>query len=258
MKGSLLNAMGGSWGMTYTMQPFFTCKTYLMSGLGWPPRKVLYKGLKPNLLGIVPAQTTGFIVKHILDGLGPKEPKEIQKFQSSVMAGASVAPVATVFEGVMIREQVARCTTKQAIQSIYSDLGMRGFFRGFKPTLVRDISFNTSLFFLYPYMKEKAHGLIPKHPKKATCAALTVTSILAGSCSNPPDVVKTLMQKNKDEEYRTVQSTIKILMKEKGKGAFFRGGMTRIGLVAGAIYFLDTYTKFLPRYLPASCFKTSA
>ncbi|KAI7874615.1 mitochondrial carrier domain-containing protein [Mucor mucedo] len=191
----------------------------------------------------------------------PEEPLSLnQLVLAGAMAGTIVSFVLTPVELIKCRLQVQRSATgpRQLIKQIYKQQGMRGFFKGFMPTCVRETGGSAFWFGAYEYscrwilLHNSGDGIRTK--KDLSAAELMLAGACGGIAYNvsffPVDVIKSRMQ------ISTGPSSFREVAKEIYRGArmggFYRGcGMTAAkSAPANAIIFM-TY-ELLTRYLGSS------
>lgn len=130
-------------------------------------------------------------------------------------------------------------------QKIFKADGIRGFWKGMKPTLVGIIPARSIYFYTYEQSKRKlGQTLLPE----GSVGNALISGFLAGICSNtvtnPIWMVKTRYQLLADHSagqkvYTSYSDAINTIMKEEGIGGFYRGIFASYwGCAEGAVQFL--------------------
>jgi len=130
-------------------------------------------------------------------------------------------------------------------QRIYADQGIKGFFKGLKPTLIGIIPARSIYFYTYEQSKT---ALGKKWLPEGSVGNAIISGFAAGVASNtltnPIWMVKTRMQLLVDHTagqraYNGYTDAISAIMKEEGFGGFYRGlSASYWGCTEGAIQFL--------------------
>jgi len=110
--------------------------------------------------------------------------------------------------------------------------GVRGLFRGFFPTVVRDAPFS-GLYYLFYRSLQEAWGLDTEQSGwKSSRPTLNfmagaVAGITATAITHPPDIVRTRMQLDTTGKYQGAAHCFKTILREDGPKAFARGLVPR-------------------------------
>lgn len=127
---------------------------------------------------------------------------------------------------------------------------LRGFYRGWSSTIMREIPFTMIQFPLYEYMKSQwsIRQESPVNPLQgAICGS--IAGGFAAAVTTPLDVIKTRIMLN-EERVSAIYLT-KLIFKEEGFKVFFSGiGPRTMWISAGGAIFLGVYetaNKFLNR-----------
>eukprot|EP00953_Heterococcus_sp_UTEX-ZZ885_P039770 20371-Heterococcus_DN1.PRE.2 len=248
-----------------TLYPVDTIKTRVqLAQLPTVPSiGLLFKGLTSSLAGQIPYAALSFGCYESYKGfLLARMPKSMS------LAAVSLAAVAGDLTGSIwlvpsevIKQllQAGRYTSmREAVRTIYSAEGAKGFYRGYSSQVARDVPFRVIQLVSYEYIKSAwlartkhasstssaVHG--KRHHKAAVITdsvelsskEAMVVGALAGTISaaltTPFDVLKTAMMTSKDS--RSLLSTARAL----GPTALFRGITQRVFYIAPscAIFFL--------------------
>ncbi|KAJ1925041.1 hypothetical protein IWQ60_004822 [Tieghemiomyces parasiticus] len=120
-----------------------------------------------------------------------------------------------------------------ACRSIMAQHGMRGFFSGYLPTLMRDAPYAGLYIAIYEQFKLQLpialeNGLNMHLPVPVTgMAAGMLAGVTATMLTQPFDMVKTRMQL-RPEHYGTTLRAFQVVFKEDGLLGFFRGAALRV------------------------------
>eukprot|EP01062_Namystynia_karyoxenos_P062683 TRINITY_DN55557_c0_g1_i1.p1 TRINITY_DN55557_c0_g1~~TRINITY_DN55557_c0_g1_i1.p1 ORF type:complete len:314 (+),score=125.24 TRINITY_DN55557_c0_g1_i1:82-942(+) len=192
--------------------------------------RALYDGLRPNLTGIIPEKGLKLAVFDFVR-VALRDPDGSIPLQSEVKAAISAAVaqvvVTTPMELVKIRCQL----TGRGAFDVMKELGLRGMYKGYVPTLSRDVWFN--LWFFPLQAQWKAGWIKEDDPAgvklgKSFTAGITA-GMLAAALSTPFDVIKTRMQAG---EGAGIVHTARSIAAKEGFGAFFLGWQPRVYAIA--------------------------
>lgn len=119
----------------------------------------LYKGLAPNLIGIIPEKAIKLGMNDFLRDLWADEDGTVS-MQTGMAAGAAAGLCQCIatnpMEIVKIRMQLAALNgVKTTPMNIVRDLGLGGLYTGAAATLARDIPFSIVFFATYGELKDK-------------------------------------------------------------------------------------------------------
>lgn len=130
-------------------------------------------------------------------------------------------------------------------QKIFADSGVRGFWKGLKPTLVGIIPARSIYFYSYAQAKKTlGKTILPEGSVGNALLSGFAAGIASNTVTNPIWMVKTRMQLLADHTagqvaYNNYAEAIKAIMKEEGIGGFYRGlSASYWGCTEGAIQFL--------------------
>jgi len=134
-----------------------------------------------------------------------------------------------------------------AARRVMATEGLRGFYRGFGTTIMREIPFTSIQFPLYELMKlqlSRALGRKPHVHEAAACGS--VAGGLAAAATTPLDVLKTrVMLDLRDpskEKLPSIPSRFKQIYSIEGVSALFAGVVPRtLWISAGGAVFLGVY-----------------
>lgn len=241
-----------------TLFPIDTLKTRLQSGIGFAQTggfRSVYSGMPSILIGSAPGSAVFFLtyeqVKLRLRG-ELKKPKELSlRHHFSHFLAASVGEtVACVIrvptEVVKQRAQsYPSSSSGEVLRRILEREGIRGVFRGFRATLLREIPFSAIEFPLWEYLK---HSWSVRRGKQVTAwqGALcgSFAGALAAAVTTPFDVVKTriMLSQKLYAEQLSIRETFKDIYKDRGARGLFAGCIPRtLWMALGGLIFFGAY-----------------
>jgi len=226
----------------------FDClmKVYRAQGV-----KAWYNGMRANLIGIIPEKAIKLACNDQFRELLRDKKTGTVSLGGELLAGAGAGfcqvVVTTPMEIVKIRGQL----TGASISQVFADLGFFGLYRGYTPTLLRDVLFSVVFFPLQAKMKQSwmknDDSETTKLGKSFVCG-ITAGGLGAG-IATPLDVIKTRIQAGVPGGILGVFSTT---VKNEGYSALWKGLGPRviaIGPLFGiAIMIYDVQKRFV-RYL---------
>lgn len=261
--GHFVNGACSSLIMITCLQPLSTTKTHLMNGKGLPSFSMLYKGMTPSACSIVPIQsmsffTQGALVNHYFNG-NRETMTDMQKIAVGLSAGASTSLLATVFDRVMIQQQLKGGGPIYTARKIMILCGFRGLVKGYFPTLTREIFFSMTLFGTSDIVADKIKKSLPQDWNNKETFSNTMgrvlTGVVAGALTTPIDVVKTRMQADLEDKYPTSWKTVSQLVKKEGAKSLIKGIWIRSGFIGSAILILGYAKEKLPYWFPKSLYQ---
>ena len=161
--------------------------------------------------------------------------------------------IRTPTEVVKQRAQATRLSSMHHLRAILNDNGLRGLYRGFSGTLIRELPFVAIQFPLWEYLKRAAvreRGASQPHPmseplppaspaEAAICGAIAGAIAAAATC--PLDVVKTrLMLAPTKIGWATMLQSV---VRNEGLAPLMHGVVPRVCWIsAGGFIFLGGYS----------------
>ena len=166
----------------------------------------------------------------------------VQATGAGMIAGCATLVVTNPLDVLKISAQSNRGPPKPMLQLV-KELGLKGLFRGWQATLLRDIPFAGLYFPLYCQAKSLLAPLLPNPLASALLAGLAAGMFAAGA-TTPCDVIKTKLQAPAPspapaselggEAHGGVVATAKSLYAQKGWRGFFSGFAARVSRNAPA------------------------
>jgi hypothetical protein len=121
------------------------------------------------------------------------------------MAGATCGLAYTIvvcpFELVKVNAQKAQLSTTQAFRQLYSQLGVRGMYRGFRACALRDCTQSTA-YYTCAESLNSSRMLRDQFGESAPIVAGAITGVVHCTIEFPSDVVKARMQTNLNLTYK--------------------------------------------------------
>ncbi|KAJ3558961.1 hypothetical protein NM688_g628 [Phlebia brevispora] len=233
--------------------PIDTIKTRLQSSQGFLKAggfKGIYKGIGSVVVGSSPGAALFFCT---YDTLKKHSPLPAHLAPVTHMCSASVGEVVRVHDrrfGVMLTNP-GHLNAIHALpivpQGSMSD-GIRGFYRGFGTTIMREIPFTSLQFPLYELLKVQLSHLLGRRPLRAHEAAVcgSISGAFAAAATTPLDVLKTRvmldMRNATEHELPSVLTRARQIYVNEGPRALFAGVVPRtLWISAGGAVFLGVY-----------------
>ncbi|GAA5911886.1 hypothetical protein JCM6882_005231 [Rhodosporidiobolus microsporus] len=264
--------------------PIDTLKTRLQSAQGFVAAggfKGVYRGLGSAVVGSAPGASFFFTTYETLKGVLPRAvPKLREEGMQPVvhMLSASGGEVAACLirvptEVVKQRSQTAAAGTGSldVFKAVWTQQGVRGFYRGFGSTVAREIPFSLLQFPLYERLKlllatyhQLPSALPPPgvSPSSADLPALEAAACgslaggVAAGLTTPLDVCKTRimlagqsgggvvkgLEVAEGARIPSLPSTLRLILAHEGPSALFRGVVPRVLWISGGgAVFLGVY-----------------
>ena len=184
-----------------------------------------------------------------------RQPAEVVKQQMQTSVGIGVGAMGAASSSVSVSSAAVAASASSpmvvsqsltgACRSVLSATGIRGFYAGLLPVLLRDVPFNAVEFTVYEQMKYtylRLRGIERRTLTPTEAATLGGAAGMAtGGITTPLDVIKTrlMMQSSKEGVKRTFTGTAKYIVRNEGWQALFAGLGPRllwIGL-GGVLFF---------------------
>jgi len=221
----------------------FTVFAQIAAGEG--PR-ALYTGLSAGLLRQLTYGTARLGVFQTLQSK-LKEPDGKLSFVNSLfastMAGGLGALFGTPADAALVRMQADRTFPvdqrrgyKNGIDAMYRmarEEGLKGFFSGASPTVIRGLAVNIGMLVSYDYYKEWLKPVADTNTQTNRFAAGALSGWTASTMSLPFDFVKTRLQKMKPAAdgsvpYQGFLDCCRKILAAEGPGAFYQGYFTYV------------------------------
>ncbi|XP_022903468.2 S-adenosylmethionine mitochondrial carrier protein homolog [Onthophagus taurus] len=233
--------------------PLDTIKTRLQSAQGFRNSggfSGIYKGIGPQAIGSAPQAALFFCTyescKYFMTPLVPQQALPIV-----YMAGASLAEVVACLVRVpmeVVKQRRQTCPKNSTSMAIALDAWrseglLKGLYRGFGSTIIREVPFSFVQFPILEFLK-RTYRIKFKNNEMLSSFEVASCGAIAGGVSaaitTPLDVVKTrIMLADKS---LTVNNMFKLVYKEKGVAGLFAGFVPRVlWITLGGYIFFGTY-----------------
>jgi len=190
----------------------------------------LYKGLTPF--------TSQMFVKYFLrftafEMLKSKNDNMLQNFGAGICAGITESLFITPFELIKTNLQTTNNKSPlQVIKKIQVQNGIKGLYRGFSPTCIRqgtNQAFNFSIYY-------KLRELFVNEEERPSVMKIAGSSLISSSIgpliTSPVDVIKTRFM-NPKYKYKSINDAFRDIIKNEGIKAFYNGISFRLLRVCG-------------------------
>ncbi|EIW59313.1 S-adenosylmethionine transporter [Trametes versicolor FP-101664 SS1] len=237
--------------------PIDTVKTRLQSSQGFISAggfKGVYKGVGSVVVGSAPGAAVFFCT---YDTLKKTIPLPSEYAPVTHMIAASMGEVAACSIRVpteVIKTRMQTSTYGAAAQSsltaarlVMSTQGIRGFYRGYGSTIMREIPFTSLQFPLYELLKNRLARILdrPLHAYEAAVCG-SFSGGVAAALTTPLDVLKTRVMLDLRDSAKHAQPSLATRFREiytvEGPKALFAGVVPRtLWISAGGAVFLGVY-----------------
>ncbi|KAJ3199717.1 hypothetical protein HK099_003042 [Clydaea vesicula] len=245
--------------------------------------KGLYRGLAPNLIGIIPEKAIKLAVNdYTREYLRHSNNKNNNlnltdselPLHYGMLAGATAGTCQVIatnpMEIVKIRLQLASLSNKpSSLGQVLNELGFRGLYKGSAATLMRDVPFSFIFFPMQAILKQKFSNFDKKHfggkvEEKPRFWTIFCSGIIAGifgaSMVTPMDVVKTRLQVSQKPGapvYNGIFDCYRQIIKNEGPKALFKGVIPRTMIVAPLFAITVLVYEFQQRFINSNSFNST-
>ncbi|KAG1849892.1 mitochondrial carrier domain-containing protein [Suillus subalutaceus] len=237
--------------------PIDTVKTRLQSAQGFVKAggfRGIYKGVGSVVVGSAPGAAAFFstyeAMKHSIPLHGQLAP--VNHMLSASVAEVAACLIRVPTEVIKTRTQTsmygASASSFKAATLVLQHDGIRGFYRGFLTTIMREIPFTSLQFPLYEFLKYRLSTHLDRKPLYAHEAAVcgSIAGGTAAALTTPLDVLKTrVMLDLRDPSKQQVPSLpmrLRQIYVQEGTKALFAGVVPRtMWISAGGAVFLGVY-----------------
>jgi len=199
---------------------------YYMEGI-----RGFYKGLTAIIVGIAPEKTLKLTVNaHVKQKMRKEDELFLPIYKEALaglITGLTQVTLTTPYEFVKIRCQMVKGKDIVSPITVIRQNGIRGMYRGYSATLMRDVPFNLIYFSLYNFWKNK-FGVNPTALEVLLCSASA--EAIAAFVDTPADCIKTRMQ-NGRVAYTGIVDCIKETYRIEGYVAFLKGAPLRVAVI---------------------------
>ena len=252
-------AAGGAAGTSVDIAlfPLDTIKTRLQSQQGFLKSggfRGVYSGLFSAAVGSAPTAALFFVAYETTKTTFNAVIKEKRLESMGHMLAASLGEVSACLIRVpveVVKQRTQALGTGSSIDNFKKTLnseGLRGFYRGYFSTVVREVPFSIIQFPLWEYLKLRVSQRTDKPitaMQSSMCGA--VSGGISAALTTPLDVVKTrviLAEKGSAIAKGSISYVAKSIIKEKGARGLFAGLTPRVIWISiGGSIFLGVYEK---------------
>lgn len=198
----------------------------------------LYRGLRPQLLGVAPEKAIKLAVNDIIKSL--YQDKILTSNQtlglnilSGSLAGLSQVIITNPLEITKIRLQVhgeMNPNKPLSLFTVVNELGIRGLYKGSRACMMRDVPFSAIYFPVYTYLRS---GFENDGEISGTNQILvgSIAGVAAAGTTTPMDVVKTRLQVKTvpgELTYNGIIDCYQKIIKHEGPKSLFKGIIPRV------------------------------
>mmetsp|Transcript_13247 Transcript_13247/g.24662 ORF Transcript_13247/g.24662 Transcript_13247/m.24662 type:complete len:268 (-) Transcript_13247:129-932(-) len=228
------------------LQSLNYCKNMIQQGqpISLDPRK-MYRGVGANCVNMGSCTMIQFAVggslKKMVLGEETRQLKASEEMICGIGAGVVSAVVGSPLELIMIQQQRKGGNTIETIKNIASPNTAA---RGFIGAAIREGLWTCGYLAIPPIVRR---NLMESYPDtfdsdaKARVPASLLGGLFACYLTQPADTIKTCMQGDIERKnFGSLTETAKVLYKEGGIPAFYRGATFRYGRMVCAVALMDT------------------
>jgi len=252
-----------------SLYPIDTIKSRLQSHSGFSKSggfSGLYRGLPPVLAGSVPNAALFFVtyetVKdrlHLYRPFGPRSSAHILSHMIAASLGEVVSCTVRVpYEVIKIRSQTSstgKLSNMAIMKGIIATEGLRGLYRGFSSTVIRDIPFSAIQYPIWERLKMSHHRRYRKPVSAFQSASYgAIAGAIAAFATTPLDVAKSrimLAERSDSMASGNVFAALRDIYAERRIRGLFAGVVPRvIWISVGAFIFLGSYEEAIKILTP--------
>ncbi|KAF8887140.1 mitochondrial carrier domain-containing protein [Infundibulicybe gibba] len=224
--------------------PIDTIKTRLQSAQGFAKAggfRGVYKGVGSVVVGSAPGALAA-----------PAHLAPVNHMLSASVAEVAACLIRVPTEVIKTRMQTlsygAGLSSLSAARVVLANNGLRGFYRGFGSTIMREIPFTSLQFPLYEMLKVQLARRLNRKPLYAHEAAVcgSIAGAVAAALTTPLDVLKTRvmldLRDSTKEKLPSLLRRFQTIYRSEGPRALFAGVVPRtLWISAGGAVFLGVY-----------------
>jgi len=256
-KSALVAGAAAGLAVDISLFPLDTIKTRLQSEKGFIKSggfRGIYSGLFSAAIGSAPTSAVFFLTYESSKSLFNQTFKGKKSESFGHMLAASMGEVSACLIRVPVEVVKQRTQAQESRSSIatfkktLSTEGMKGFYRGYFSTVIREIPFSAIQFPMWEYLKSKVSQYNEK-PITASQSALcgAVSGGISAGITTPLDVAKTrimLAKKGSELASGSILTALKHVHAQNGvKGLFAGLGPRMMWISIGGSIFLGVYEK---------------
>jgi hypothetical protein len=198
------------------------CFKKIVSAEGWGG---LYRGLKPNLIGVTPEKAIKLTINDSLrewftEGNGDGKIRLWQEMASGAGAGFFQVAATNPMEIVKLRMQLqGESGVKKSAFATIQEMGVKGLYKGTAACWLRDVPFSIVFFPLFANLKTAFNG---ENSMLGLFAAGAIAGSISAGTVTPCDVIKTRLQVA-GSPYTGIGDAFSRIVKEEGWIALKKG-----------------------------------
>jgi solute carrier family 25 S-adenosylmethionine transporter 26 len=160
----------------------------------------------------------------------------------AVLGEASQVLIRNPFELVKQNMQIGKFkTVKEALVTIFKEGGLRGLYRGYFITVLREIPFGIIQYPLYEKFKNQRKNKNPRDELSGIdfCVSGAKAGCIAAFLTTPVDVIKTRIMTYGNFDITKIKSVVYTIYQQEGITKFFSGVHVRVTYISigGMIFF---------------------
>ncbi|CAJ0599646.1 unnamed protein product [Cylicocyclus nassatus] len=228
-----------------------TIKTRLQSKQGFFAAggfRHIYSGMGSVAIGSAPGAALFFVTYRSVNGMFNKENWLVRSFSASI---AEIVACAIRVPTELVKQRMQASSSKRMLSDvcieIYKSDNLRGFYRGYVSTIIREIPFSIIQFPLWEYWKDAIAARKGRECSPLEGAACgSAAGLVAAAITTPLDVAKTRIMLSTKPETPSIMTTLKEVYSTGGVKALFSGVTPRVlWLALGGFVFFGAYETVL-------------
>jgi solute carrier family 25 S-adenosylmethionine transporter 26 len=205
-----------------------------------------FSGLKAQIFASFPSAAAFFstydFTKYILfEKIGIlKKYETFVHMTAAVIGEASAVLVRNPFELIKQNMQIGKYqSVKEAFRNILDNQGVKGLYRGYFITVLREIPFGIIQYPLYEKLKKNRQIRKNKLTTFDCCLSGAIAGGFAAFVTTPLDVIKTRIMTYEDFVFSKLKNVIRTIYLNEGSRVFFFGVKVRVLYISlgGTIFF---------------------
>lgn len=221
-----------------------------------------YRGVSANCVNMGSCTMIQFVIggklRQIVQGDSDRNLSLAEEMGCGILAGSTSALVGSPLELIMIQQQRKGGSTMSTLSNIVTT-NPSNVTRGFMGMMTREALWTCGYLAIPPVVRRT---LMEKYPEtfpdnnRARVPAALLGGLFACYLTQPFDTVKTCMQGDIERSvYGSFTETAKILYRESGVPAFYRGATFRYGRMVCAVFIMDYLREVVAQVMYPSAFK---
>jgi solute carrier family 25 citrate transporter 1 len=211
--------------------PLDSLKVLKQSNQKLPHVRYLYNGFTPFLSQMFVKYSLRFTTFELLKS---KNNNFGHNFCAGVVAGIAESTFITPFELIKtnLQTSIQKSSPSAIIKDIYNSKGVKGLYRGFSSTCIRQCANQSFNFSVYYKLREYFVKGEEKPKLPTIIMSILFSSSIGPILTSPFDIIKTRFM-NPKFHYKTVYEAYLDILKNEGSKAFYKGIGYRLARVSG-------------------------